>query len=152
VRAQKLPLKKAQSAPFPDTGISRVLTVSLTGTRFSWEAVSMADEKTPDAAGTATSPQSAEGTVRMVKCVKLGRELPGLDRIPWKGEIGKRVYDNVSKEAWKLWVEHSKMLMNEFRLNPLDPNSLKIMGDQMEQYFFGIGSNLPENFVPPPKH
>jgi len=107
----------------------------------------MADEKTTDAIATA-----APGAVHMVKCVKLGRELPGLDRIPWKGEIGKRVYDNVSKEAWKLWVEHSKMLMNEFRLNPLDPNSLKIMEDQMEQFFFGIGSKLPDNFVPPPKH
>jgi Fe-S cluster biosynthesis and repair protein YggX len=118
----------------------------------SWEAVSMADEKALDAAGTSTAPQAAGGTVRMVNCVKLGRELPGLDRIPWKGEIGKRVYDNVSKEAWKLWVEHSKMLMNEFRLNPLDPNSLKIMGDQMEQFFFGIGAQLPDNFVPPPEH
>ena len=111
----------------------------------------MADEKAPDAAATAMS-QSGTGTVHMVKCVKLGRELPGLDRIPWKGEIGKRVYDNVSKEAWKLWVEHSKMLMNEFRLNPLDPHLLKIMEDQMEQFFFGIGSKPPENFVPPPKH
>jgi Fe-S cluster biosynthesis and repair protein YggX len=94
---------------------------------------------------------STEQNVRMVKCVKFGREMPGLDRIPWKGEIGKRVYDNVSKEAWKLWVEHSKMLMNEYRLNPLDPNSLKIMGEQMEQFFFGEGSKLPESYVAP-KH
>jgi hypothetical protein len=50
--------------------------------------------------------------VRMVKCVKLGKELPGLDRIPWKGDIGKRVYENVSKDAWKMWVDHSKMLLN----------------------------------------
>lgn len=111
----------------------------------------MPDEKSADAAATATS-QPAPGSVHMVNCVKLGREMPGLDRIPWKGDIGKRVYDNVSKEAWKLWVEHSKMLMNEFRLNPLDPNSLKIMEDQMEQFFFGIGAKPPENFVPPPKH
>ena len=70
----------------------------------------MADEK-----------QSGTETVRMVKCVKLGRELPGLDRVPWQGEIGKRVYENVSKEAWAMWVNHSKMLLNEFRLNPMDP-------------------------------
>jgi Fe-S cluster biosynthesis and repair protein YggX len=89
--------------------------------------------------------------VRMVKCVKLGRELPGLDRPPWKGELGKRVYEHVSKDAWKMWVDHSKMLLNEFRLNPLDPNSQKIMEDQMEQYFFGEGSTLPEGFVAP-KH
>ena len=76
----------------------------------------MADEKQP------------AGQVRMVKCVKIGQVLPGLDRIPWKGELGQRVYDNVSKDAWKLWLEDSKMVMNEYRLNPLDPNSQKIMG------------------------
>ena len=58
---------------------------------------------------------------RTVHCVKFGRDLPGLDRPPWKGELGKRVYESVSKEAWKLWIEHSKMVMNEYRLNPLDP-------------------------------
>ena len=100
----------------------------------------MADEKEP---GTQT--------VRMVKCVKLGRELPGLDRVPWKGEIGRRVYENVSKEAWAMWVNHSKMLLNEFRLNPLDPNAQKIMEEQMEQFFFGEGSKLPEGYVAP-KH
>jgi Fe-S cluster biosynthesis and repair protein YggX len=89
--------------------------------------------------------------VRMVKCVKLGRELPGLDRPPWKGEIGRRIYENVSKEAWSMWVDHSKMLLNEFRLNPLDPRSQQIMEDQMEQFFFGEGSKLPEGYVPP-KH
>jgi len=85
----------------------------------------------------------------MVKCVKLGKELPGLDRAPWKGELGQRIYDNVSKEAWRTWVEHSKMLMNEFRLNPLDPNSQKIIAEQMEQYFFGEGAKLPEGYVAP---
>jgi Fe-S cluster biosynthesis and repair protein YggX len=90
-------------------------------------------------------------SVRMVNCVKLGRELPGLDRAPWKGELGQRIYENVSKEAWRTWVEHSKMLMNEFRLNPLDPNSQKIIAEQMELYFFGDGSKLPEGYVAP-KH
>jgi Fe-S cluster biosynthesis and repair protein YggX len=88
-------------------------------------------------------------TVRMVKCVKLGKELPGLDRPPWKGELGQRIYDNVSKEAWRTWVEHSKMLMNEFRLNPLDPNSQRIIAEQMESYFFGEGAKLPEGYVAP---
>jgi Fe-S cluster biosynthesis and repair protein YggX len=111
----------------------------------------MADDKGKDTAGAATSLQQEGQSVRMVKCVKFGREMPGLDRIPWKGEIGKRVYDNVSKEAWRMWVEHSKMLMNEYRLNPLDPNSLKIMEDQMQQFFFGEGAKLPESYVPP-KH
>jgi len=94
--------------------------------------------------------QSAQ-QVRMVKCVKLGRDLPGLDRAPWKGEIGKRIYDGVSKEAWAMWVNHSKMLLNEFRLNPLDPNAQKVMEEQMEQFFFGEGARLPEGYVPP-KH
>jgi Fe-S cluster biosynthesis and repair protein YggX len=97
----------------------------------------MADEK-----------QQGAQTVRMVKCVKLGRELPGLDRAPWKGELGQRIYENVSKEAWGMWVNHSKMLLNEFRLNPLDPNSQKIMEEQMVQFFFGDGSKLPEGYVP----
>jgi Fe-S cluster biosynthesis and repair protein YggX len=86
---------------------------------------------------------------RMVHCVKFDKDLPGLDRPPWKGELGKRVYENVSKDAWKLWVEYSKMVMNEYRLNPLDPNSQKIMGEQMEQFFFGEGAKLPEGYVPP---
>ena len=85
----------------------------------------------------------------MVNCVKLGKELPGLDRAPWKGELGQRVFANVSKEAWKMWVEHSKMLMNEFRLNPLDPNAQKIIAEHMEQYFFGEGAKLPEGYVAP---
>ena len=105
----------------------------------------MADEKS--SAGGETGTQ----TVRMVHCVKFGREMPGLDRVPWKGDLGQRVYDNVSKEAWKLWVEHSKMLMNEFRLNPLDPRSQQIMGEQMEMFFFGEGSKAPEGYVAP-KH
>lgn len=88
--------------------------------------------------------------IRMVKCVKLGRELPGLDRPPWKGEIGQRIYESVSQEAWGMWVDHSKMLLNEFRLNPLDPRSQKIMEEQMEQFFFGDGSKPPEGFVAPP--
>ena len=86
---------------------------------------------------------------RTVMCIKFGKEMPGLDRIPWKGDIGKRVFENVSKEAWKLWLEHSKMIMNEYRLNPLDPNSQKIMTEQMEQFFFGEGAKLPEGYVPP---
>jgi Fe-S cluster biosynthesis and repair protein YggX len=86
---------------------------------------------------------------RVVKCVKFGKEMPGLDRVPWRGELGKRVFENVSKDAWKLWIEHSKMVMNEYRLNPLDPNSQKIMEEQMEQFFFGEGSKLPEGYVAP---
>jgi Fe-S cluster biosynthesis and repair protein YggX len=85
----------------------------------------------------------------VVHCVKFDKDMPGLERIPWKGELGKRVYDSVSAEAWKLWIEYSKMLVNEYRLNPLDPASQKIMEEQMEQYFFGEGAKLPEGYVAP---
>jgi len=90
----------------------------------------------------------AKSSGRMVKCVKFGKEMPGLDFVPWNGPLGQRVYDNVSAEAWKMWIEHSKMIMNEYRLNPLDPNSHKIMEEQMEQFFFGEGAKLPEGYVP----
>jgi Fe-S cluster biosynthesis and repair protein YggX len=129
------------------TGISRAVEVSSIAVHY--RGGFMADEKRSDSAGAAAQP--ATQGVHMVKCVKFGKEMPGLDRVPWKGEIGKRVYANVSKEAWKLWVEHSKMIMNEFRLNPLDPNGMKVMEEQMEMFFFGEGSKLPESYVPP-KH
>ena len=88
-------------------------------------------------------------SARMVKCVKLGKEMEGLERVPWKGVLGQRVFENVSKEAWKMWIEHSKMIMNEYRLNPLDPQSQKVMEEQMEQFFFGEGAKLPEGYVAP---
>jgi Fe-S cluster biosynthesis and repair protein YggX len=91
----------------------------------------------------------AKPSQRTVHCVKFGKDMPGLERVPWKGELGKRVFDSVSAEAWKMWIEHSKMLMNEYRLNPLDPQSQKIMEEQMEQFFFGEGAKLPEGYVPP---
>jgi Fe-S cluster biosynthesis and repair protein YggX len=110
----------------------------------------MADEKcsdsTPPSAAPASTP-APKGT-HMVKCVKFDKEMPGLERVPWKGELGKRIYDNVSQEAWKMWIEHSKMIMNEYRLNPLDPGSQKIIEEQMEQFFFGEGAKLPEGYVP----
>jgi len=99
--------------------------------------------------GPSQPPAPSNPNARMVMCVKFGRMMEGLDRLPWKGEIGQRIYDNVSKEAWKMWLEYSKMIMNEYRLNPLDPQSLKIMEEQMEQFFFGAGAKLPENYVPP---
>ena len=106
----------------------------------------MADEK---CGNPAAAPAPAKPGQRTVKCVKFGKELPGLDYVPWTGELGKRVYENVSAEAWKMWIEHSKMIMNEYRLNPLDPNSHKLMEEQMEQFFFGEGAKLPEGYVAP---
>ncbi len=108
----------------------------------------MAEDRCEDTAAKAPVEPPKPGG-RMVKCVKFDREMEGLERIPWKGELGKRIYESVSKEAWKLWIEHSKMIMNEYRLNPLDPQSQKIMEEQMEQFFFGEGARLPEGYVPP---
>src|SRR5260370_12122066 len=73
---------------------------------------------------------------RMVHCVKFGKELPGLDRIPWRGELGKRGDENVLKDAWELWLEKSKMVMNKYRLNPHRPTSKKNMEEQIERIFF----------------
>jgi Fe-S cluster biosynthesis and repair protein YggX len=86
---------------------------------------------------------------RMVKCVKLGRELEGLDKPPFAGELGQRIYDNVSKEGWKLWTQHMTMVVNEFRLSMANPESQKILMEQMEQFFFGEGAALPPEYTPP---
>ena len=108
----------------------------------------MADDTCEPTKPAASSVPAKPGT-RMVHCVKFDKDMPGLERIPWKGDIGKRVYENVSQEAWKMWIEHSKMLMNEYRLNPLDAQSQKIMEEQMEEFFFGQGAKLPEGYVAP---
>lgn len=86
---------------------------------------------------------------RVVKCVKLGREAEGLDFPTYPGELGKRIFENVSKEAWRMWLNHQTMLMNEYRLNPLDPKARKFLEQEMEKFFFGEGSKPPEGYVPP---
>jgi Fe-S cluster biosynthesis and repair protein YggX len=87
---------------------------------------------------------------RKVFCVKFQKEMEGLEDIPFEGHpLGQRIYDNVSKEAWKMWVEHMKMLMNEYRLNLGTQESQEFIIQQMEQYFFGEGAQLPPDFVPP---
>lgn len=86
---------------------------------------------------------------RMVQCVKLGHEAEGMDRAPIKGELGQRLFDNVSKEAWKLWIAHSTMLINELRLDFNDTKAQKIWLTECEKFFYGEGSALPEGYVPP---
>ncbi len=86
---------------------------------------------------------------RMVHCVKLGRDLEGLDRPPYPGDLGKRIYDNVSREAWQGWIRHQTMLVNENRLNLADPQARKYLADQMEAYFFSEGAQMPAGYVPP---
>ncbi|MBK7931307.1 MAG: oxidative damage protection protein [Bryobacterales bacterium] len=93
---------------------------------------------------------SNEAAKRIVFCVKFQRELEGLDEVPFDGHpLGQRIYENVSKQAWKMWVEHLKMLMNEYRLNLGTQEAQQFLLSQMENYFFGEGSALPPDFVAP---
>lgn len=84
----------------------------------------------------------------MVNCVRLKREAEGLDRQPYPGELGKRVFENVSKEAWQQWLKHQTMLINEYRLSPVDPKSRSFLEEQMEKFFFGDGAETPPDFKP----
>jgi Fe-S cluster biosynthesis and repair protein YggX len=86
---------------------------------------------------------------RTVNCVLLKREAPGLERIPYPGPLGQRIYENVSQEAWAGWVRHQTMLINEYRLTPMDPKARKFLEAEMEKYFFGAGSEKPKEFQAP---
>ena len=86
---------------------------------------------------------------RVVQCVILKQEAPGLDRPPYPGELGKRIYENVSKEAWARWLKHQTMLINENRLSPIEPKARKFLEGEMEKFFFGAGSKVPEGYQPP---
>ena len=86
---------------------------------------------------------------RMVNCVKLGREAEALDVPPMPGELGKKLYESVSKEAWQAWLKQQTMLINENRLNLADPRARQYLTQQMQNYFFGAGADMPTGFVPP---
>lgn len=86
---------------------------------------------------------------RMVQCVKLGREAEGLDFPPVPGELGKKLWENVSKEAWAGWIKQQTMLVNENRLNLADARARKYLMTQMEKYFFGEGADVAAGYVPP---
>lgn len=86
---------------------------------------------------------------RMVHCVKLGTEAEGLDRQPYPGELGKRIFENVSKEAWAMWLRQQTMLINEYRLSPINPKHREMLESEMEKFFFGAGSAAPEGYKAP---
>jgi len=104
----------------------------------------MADECAP------APPQTPVGNKsgRTVKCVKFGKDLPGLDSPPWPGELGQRVFENVSAQAWKLWEDRQKMILNEYRLMPWQKEAQQLVSKQMEDFFFGEGAALPPGYVP----
>ena len=86
---------------------------------------------------------------RMVHCVKLGKEAEGLDQMTYPGELGQKIFDQVSKEAWQQWMQHQTMLMNENRLTPVNPEHRKFLEQEMDKFFFGEGSETPEGYVAP---
>jgi Fe-S cluster biosynthesis and repair protein YggX len=86
---------------------------------------------------------------RTVHCILLNREAPGLDRPPYPGPLGQRIFEQASKEAWTGWVRHQTMLINEYRLTPVDPKARKFLEGEMEKYFFGAGSDKPAEFKAP---
>jgi Fe-S cluster biosynthesis and repair protein YggX len=79
----------------------------------------------------------------------LKREAPGFDRLPYPGELGRRIYDSVSREAWARWLQHQTMLINEYRLTPIEPKARKFLEAEMEKFFFGGGSSRPEGYQTP---
>lgn len=86
---------------------------------------------------------------RIVTCIKLGKEAEGLTAAPYPGDLGRSIFGNVSKEAWQMWLKHQTMLINEYRLTPLDPKARSFLEQEMERFFFGQGSEKPEGYVPP---
>jgi len=84
-----------------------------------------------------------------VNCIKLGKEAEGQKRVPYPGDLGKRIYENVSQEAWQMWLGHQTMLINENRLTPVEPKDRKFLEEEMEKFFFGEGSETPEGYVTP---
>ena len=85
---------------------------------------------------------------RMVQCVKLGKELPGMENPPFPGELGDRIYNNVSQEGWQLWLEHQVLLINHYGLVLADPNHRKFLIEQLEEFFFGEDAQMPEGWTP----
>ncbi|MCP4168558.1 MAG: oxidative damage protection protein [Chloroflexi bacterium] len=86
---------------------------------------------------------------RMVQCVKLGQELPGLAAPPASSDLGQRVYENVSQEAWNMWLQQATILINHYGLNLLDPQANAFIMEQMEDFFFGEDAQMPEGWTPP---
>ncbi|HYX73875.1 MAG TPA: oxidative damage protection protein [Steroidobacteraceae bacterium] len=86
---------------------------------------------------------------RVVRCVLLKREAEGLERAPYPGELGRRIYEQVSKEAWAQWLRHQTLLINEYRLTPIEPKARKFLEAEMEKFFFGAGSQAPQGYQAP---
>jgi Fe-S cluster biosynthesis and repair protein YggX len=86
---------------------------------------------------------------RTIFCTYLQREAEGLERVPYPGELGQRIYANISKEAWQQWLRHQTMLMNEYRLTPIDPKARQFLVEEMEKFLFAGGAQKPAGYVAP---
>jgi len=86
---------------------------------------------------------------RIVQCVVLGRPAEGLDYAPYPGDLGKRIYQQVSKEAWQRWLAHQTMLINEYRLTPIEPKARQFLAAELEKFLFGTGAAAPQGYVDP---
>ncbi len=86
---------------------------------------------------------------RLIQCLKLNKQAEGLDRSPYPGELGEKIYSQISKEAWGLWLAHQTMLINEYRLNMSDPKARAFLTTEMQQFLFGNGSQKPAGYTPP---
>ena len=86
---------------------------------------------------------------RMVHCKKLNKELPGMARPPYPGELGQKIFENISQEAWMSWLNQQTMLINEYRLSMIDPKAQSFLREEMEKFLFGDGGQMPEGYVPP---
>ena len=93
-------------------------------------------------------PPATNRSGRIIHCVKFQKDLPGLDAVPWPGELGQRIYESASQEAWKLWEERMKMILNEYRLMPWQKDAQELVAKHMEDFFFGEGAALPPGYVP----
>ncbi len=86
---------------------------------------------------------------RTVECIKLGHEAEGLEMPPYPGELGQKIFENVSKAAWQQWLQHQTILINEYRLTPIEPKDRRFLETEMEKFFFGGGSERPQEYQPP---
>ncbi|MFP4154707.1 MAG: oxidative damage protection protein [Halothiobacillaceae bacterium] len=86
---------------------------------------------------------------RMVHCVRLDQEAEGLDKPPYPGALGQRIFEQVSRAAWREWLGHQTMLINEYRLTPVDPKARQFLEQEMEKFFFGGETTRIEGYVPP---
>lgn len=86
---------------------------------------------------------------RMVNCVKLGREAPGLEAPPFPGDLGDQIFEQVSAEGYRLWSQHATLLINHYGLHPSDPETRKLLRREMIEFFFGDNARLPDGWVAP---